>query len=126
MLRLTLQLLPETFALYRLSPDAAVPAWAMTGAFWSITRTPDELSIMCPEQSITDVQVESGWRGLKVVGPLAFTLTGVAAALTQPLADAEISVFMLATFDTDYLFLKAADLPRATVELIGAGHEVET
>ncbi len=125
-MRWTLQIVPETFAIYRLPPHAALPSWATDAPIWSITRTADELSIVCPEQLQLDpaVPCESPWRCLKVQGPLAFTLTGVVAALTQPLADAQISVFVLSTFDTDYLFIKVADFPRAIEALVGAGHEV--
>ncbi len=126
MMRWTLEIIPETFAIYRLPPGTELPSWATIGSIWSITRTTDELSVVCQEQ----VQVapaiprEAPWRCLKVQGPLAFTLTGVVAALTQPLAAAGISVFVLSTFDTDYLFIKAGDFPRAIKELVGAGHEV--
>lgn len=130
-MHLTLDILPQTFAIYRLPPNAPLPSWAQTGSFWSITRTVDELSLVCEqhvmvEQALLTAEgrVERDWRCYQVRGPLAFTLTGVAAALTQPLADAEISVFVLSTFDTDYVLVKAADLPRATEVLVGAGHEV--
>jgi hypothetical protein len=61
-----------------------------------------------------------------VAGPLDFALTGVAAALTAPLAAAEVSVLPVATFDTDYLFVREAALDRATAALRAAGHEVGT
>lgn len=111
-------------AVYRLAPDAPLPSWATTGTFWSITRTPEELSVISEEQEIADVRSEGGWRSLRIQGPLSFTLIGVLAALIQPLADAEVGVFVCSTFDTDYLLVKAADLPRATEVLVGAGHEV--
>ncbi len=126
MMRWTLEIVPETFAIYRLPPGAEVPQWATTGSIWSITRTADELSVVCQAQVSVAAAIlrEAPWRCLKVQGPLAFTLTGVVAALTQPLATASISVFILSTFDTDYLFIKAGDFPRAIKELVGAGHEV--
>lgn len=125
-MRWTLNIIPETFAIYRLPPGAELPHWATSGSIWSITRTMDELSVVCQVQVQVKATIprEAPWRCLRVQGPLAFTLTGVIAALTQPLADAGISVFVLSTFDTDYVFIKAADFPRAIEELVGAGHEV--
>ena len=70
--------------------------------------------------------VQRGWRGLKVVGPLDFALTGVAAALTAPLAAAELSVLVVATYDTDYLFVRESALAAAVAALEVAGHRVGT
>jgi hypothetical protein len=123
---LSLSLLPETLAVCRLAPDAEVPAWAWTGEPASVTRTRDELSIVCRMGAVPPgVRVEGGWRCLKVAGPLDFALTGILAALTAPLAAARIPLFALSTFDTDYLLVKAADLDRAAEALRGAGHRVE-
>jgi hypothetical protein len=117
---LDLDVLPGVFAVCRLDPGADTP-----GDFWSVTRTGDELSVICPEDAIPDgALVERGWRGLRVVGPLDFALTGVAAALTAPLAAAGVSVLPVATFDTDYLFVRASSLPRALAALAAAGHTV--
>jgi hypothetical protein len=123
---LTLTLLPETLAVCRLAPDAPVPAWAWAGEPASVTRTRDELSIVCRAAEVPDdVQREAGWRCLKVRGPLDFGLTGVLAALTVPLATAGIPVFALSTFDTDYLLVRAEDLLRAMDVLRAAGHDIE-
>lgn len=124
MMRLQLHLLPQTMAVYRLPPDAPLPPWAVRETFVSITRTPHELSVVAEEQPQPGVTMEGGWRAWQVAGPLAFTLTGVVAALVTPLAAAGIPVFVLSTFDTDYLLVKAVDLARATEALSAAGHEV--
>ena len=93
----------------------------------SVTRTGDELSIVCPSDAVPDgADVQDGWRGLKVAGPLDFALTGVAAALTSPLAAAGISVLPLATYDTDYLFVREETLSGAIAALEAAGHTVGT
>jgi hypothetical protein len=123
---LTLSLLPETLAVCRLAPDADVPPWAWTGEPASVTRTRDELSIVCRADAVPrDVRAERGWRCLKVQGPLDFALTGILAALTAPLAAAEIALFAVSTYDTDYLLVKAETLDRAVEALRGAGHRVE-
>ena len=119
---LELRLLPAVFAVCRLDPVAPVP-----DGFWSVTRTDDELSVICVEDAVPEgAVVRRAWRGLKVVGPLDFALTGVAAALTAPLAAAEISVLPIATYDTDYLFVREETLARAVAALEAAGHRVGT
>ncbi len=123
-MQLRISLLPGLLAVCRLPSDANVPAW-VRGAFTSVTRTTDELSVVCDQDAVpADVQAERGWRGLKVLGPIPFELTGVAAALVAPLAEARISVFLLATFDTDYLLLKEEVFERAVAILRDAGHEI--
>ena len=121
-MKLSLLVLPGTFAVCRLEPDAKVPEWAsMNGdVLSSITRTEDELSIVCPDDRIpSDVKAEKGWSVLKVEGPLDLSLTGIIASLTVPLAEAGINIFALATYDTDYLLVKKENLDRA-VEVLGA------
>lgn len=121
-----ISLLPGLLAICRLAPDAEVPSWAR-GTFTSVTRTEDELSVVCDDDAVPDdVRSERGWRALKVLGPIPFEMTGVAAALVAPLAEARISVFLLATFDTDYLLLKEAVLEPAMAVLREAGHHIST
>ena len=117
--RLTLTLLPDRLAVCRLAPDAALPPWlAWDGGLISLTRTADELSIVCAEERVPgDVQAERGWRAFKVLGPLDFALTGILAGLAAPLAEAGISLFALSTYDTDYILVRAADLERALAAL---------
>jgi hypothetical protein len=123
-MQLRISILPELLAVSRLAADAAVPAW-VRGTFTSVTRTKDELSIICDDAAVpNDVRSERGWRALRVEGPIPFELTGVAAALIAPLAEAQISVFLLATYDTDYLLLKSEVFERAVEILRASGHEI--
>ena len=116
--------LPAPVAVCRLASDAAVPEW-IRGTFTSITRTNDELSIVCDDDAVpADVQAERGWRALKLEGPIPFGMTGVASALLAPLAAARISIFLISTYDTDYLLLKAETFERALGVLRGAGYEI--
>lgn len=118
----TLTLLPETFAVCRLDAGAALPPWATTGGFFSITRTTEELSIVCVQSTVPDgVKCEQGWRCLQLAGPIPFSTVGVLASLVQPLAESRISVFAISTFDTDYLLVKAEDLNRASDALREVG-----
>jgi uncharacterized protein len=123
-MKLSITLLPSLLAVCRLPSAEPIPSW-VRGRFMSVTRTTDELSIVCDDDAVPGhVQAARGWRALVVAGPIPFETTGVAAALVSPLAEAEISVFLVATFDTDYLLVRAADLTRAASALRGAGHEV--
>lgn len=122
-MRLRLAILPQRLAVCRLTADAEAPDW-VRGAFTSVTRTSEELSVICDDQAVPDgVKAERGWRAIKVEGPIPFEMTGVAAALVAPLAEARISVFLLATFDTDYLLLKEDVFARSLEILRAAGHE---
>ena len=122
---LTLSFLPKTYAICRLDPATPNPAWAMTGDFWSLIRTRDELSVVCEEHALPkDISREGGWRILKCEGPLDFALTGIMAAIAEPLADAGVSIFPLATYDTDYVLVKHAQIEIAAQALIDYGHVV--
>lgn len=134
-----LVVLDGCFAVCRLPPTAPPPAWvAQSQPFYSITRTADELSIVCREdvvavpshsdleQGTADpaMQLESGWKTLKVQGPLVFTMTGVLSSLASPLAAANVSIFAVSTYDTDYLLVKETALEKAISVLRDSGHEV--
>ena len=114
-----------TFAVCRLGADAPIPTWASTGSFFSITRTADELSIVCHEDAVPEgVISERGWCCLRVSGTKPFSVVGVLASLTAPLADAGINVFAISTFDTDYLLVNKKDLAATVEALRGQGHSV--
>ncbi|HMP57742.1 MAG TPA: ACT domain-containing protein, partial [Gemmatales bacterium] len=103
-----------------------VPAWATAGDLFSVTRTADELSVVCRQEAVPEgVVCERGWRCLRVAGSMPFTLVGVLASLTTPVARAGVGVFAFSTFDTDYLLVKEADFTKAVVALRAAGHVVE-
>ena len=124
-----LRLLPGRYAVCRLRPESPLPPWAMRpGAeFSSVTRTPDELSVVCSEAAVPPFVnlAEKGWRAFKLVGPVPFATTGVISGLTAPLAAAGIGVFVLSTFDTDYLLVKEANLEKTTATLVAAGFTVQ-
>ncbi len=122
---LNLTVLPGKYAVCRLPAMAPLPAAGTTDRFFSVTRTRDELSVVCAEEEIpAGATAERGWRGLRVEGPLSFQLTGVLASLADPLAQAKISIFAISTFDTDYLFVRGVDLEPALACLRLAGHRV--
>src|SRR4051812_45165503 len=125
-----LQLLAQELAVCRLAGEDDVPAWAWAwrGELVSITRARGELSIVCAAGAVPEaaggMRVERGWRALVVTTPLDFSVTGVAAALTRPLAEAGVSVLPVATYDTDYVLVKDDRVADAIEALLGAGHRV--
>jgi hypothetical protein len=122
---LRLLILPGSFAICKLPPDSPIPSWSTHGQFFSITHTPDEISIVCAEDQLPkEIDCSTGWRCLRVAGAMPFTAVGVLASLTAPLAAAGISLFAVSTFDTDYLLTQASDFERATAALRDSGHIV--
>ena len=120
---LALSLLSETFSICRLGPEAEIPSWVLTGDFFSVTRTKEELSLVCLQEIVPQgTRCEKDFRCFKVRGPLDFSLTGILSSLTIPLAQAGISVLAISTFDTDYLLVKEAQVDRAVQKLSQAGH----
>jgi hypothetical protein len=121
---LTLLALPGRYAVCRLPADADWPAWP-AGEFISISRTQEELSVVCREEAVPPkVRHEGGWRCLRVAGTLDFSAIGVLAALAAPLAEAGVSILAIATFDTDYVLIKEADYDRACLALRERGHQL--
>ena len=116
----------KELAICRLEEHDPVPDWAWRGEFVSITRARGELSVICAAGAVPDgvAKVERGWRALVVTTEMDFSLTGVAASITTPLAGAGVSVLPIATHDTDYFLVKADRVADAIAALLAAGHEV--
>jgi hypothetical protein len=123
------RVLVEQLAVCRLPSDARIPDWALKSEFFCVMRTRDELSIVCADDICSAVHppagasVERGWLALKLEGPFPFSLTGVLASFVQPLAEAQIPIFAISTFDTDYILIKCENIEPAVSALGAAGHE---
>ncbi len=123
MKKLNLSLLPHLYAVCKFHPDKHIPYWALIGNFVSLTRTAEELSIVCQQDNVPeDVEAERGWRCVQVQGAFDFSVSGINASLALPLADADISVLAIATYSTEYLLVKEKDVERALQVLKRAGH----
>ena len=119
---LSLSVLPGRYAICQLEPEADLSFLADLPShdLWSVMRAGEETSVVLPEAAALPAwRAEKGWRCLKVQGPLDFSMTGVLASLVTPLAEAEISVFALSTYDTDYVLVRDADLEQ-TVDVLSA------
>ncbi len=123
---LHLEAIEIRLAVCRLDAGSDVPSWVdRSRDFTSVTRTSDELSIVCARDDVPEgVPMEGPWRAFRVQGAIVMTLIGVVAALANALADAGISIFAISTFDTDYILVHEPDFDAAVGVLTHAGHIV--
>jgi hypothetical protein len=120
-----LRLLDGDYAVSRLSPDDPIPAWAEGEGFVSISRSDEELSVLCRAERVApDVRRDAGWACLKLQGPFAFDETGIVLSVIAPLSNAGLGVFVVSTFDGDHILVKRVDLDRARLLLTEAGHRL--
>ncbi|MEH7379960.1 ACT domain-containing protein [Bacillus sp. JJ1533] len=121
-----LKILDSNFAVVKFPPTETIPLWALNSDLFSITRTDEELSIVCPSECLPMNEafkdVENDWKCIKVEGVLDFSLTGILSSLANPLAENNISIFAISTFNTDYLLVKSHSIENAVVVLENEGH----
>jgi hypothetical protein len=120
---MTLKELAGSFTILKIGPDEAIPAWAVQSPFFSVSKTGEELSIVCESGSVPEgIENQSGnWKCLKVRGLLDFAQTGILSSIAGPLARAKISIFAVSTYDTDYILVKDQTLERAKEALKKSG-----
>lgn len=124
--KLTFIILRETFAICRLDKDAPIPDWVFQGNLFSVTRTKDELSIVCPQMNLPKgIICNQGWSCLKVRGPLDLSSTGIISSIASTLEQEAISLFSISTYDTDYVMVKEKDLEKAIFALTETGHRIQ-
>ena len=123
--KLNFSVLPGRFAVSRLAAETPIPDWIHSGPFSCVSRTSDELLVVSLTASVpAEVQSEKDWICLKLLGPFPFQLTGILASFLDPLAEANIPIFAVSTFETDYILVKEDDKERALETLLEAGHEL--
>jgi hypothetical protein len=120
-----ISVLKEDYKVCRMNAFDGVPDWALQTPVSSVTRTAEELSIVCPENvAPKELQSEQEWKCLKIHGPLGFEEVGIISGLTKVLAEADISVFVMSTFETDYILVKRMNIEKAAKVLADNGHEI--
>jgi|ERR1700737_4673128 hypothetical protein len=123
--KLKFRQVPGACAIARLGPDAGVPGWATQGPFTSVTRTADELSIVCLADNVPpDVHSPHRWACYKLEGPFAFAQTGVLLSFIEPLSSNGIPIFAVSTYDTDYVLVQEEYVGATLQALDQAGHEL--
>lgn len=124
-IKLTMKLLKEKYSVCRFDKNNTIPTWAANGDFFSITKTEDELSIVCLKDNVPNgVKCETDWKILKVEGPLDFSLVGILSSISSLMAREKISIFALSTYDTDYILIKENDIDAAINTLIKNNYAV--
>jgi len=123
--RLKFRRLNGLYVIVHLAPDAPEPEWATRGEFTSITRTADELSIVCPTANLPpDVNSPHRWICLKLEGPFPFSQTGVLLSFIEPLSSQGIPIFAISTYDTDYVLIQEEFANASLNVLQEAGHQI--
>lgn len=126
MKKLTLVLLEEIFTIHRFPPDAGLPGDIAGSQFYWVGKTDEELSLVCSSEIMLDSEEKSeGWSGFKVAGPLDFSQVGILAEISGVLASANISIFALSTFDTDYILVKTEGVEKAVRVLADFGYSIK-
>lgn len=121
----TLKLLEDKFAIHSFAEDESIPTEVFKAPIYFIGKTYEELSIVCPEELTLDsIEREDGWMALEVMGPLAFSMTGIMSQISGSLANADISIFAISTFDTDYILVKQNTVEEAIKTLRKDGYKV--
>lgn len=120
-----MDVMADRLAICRLAADAEIPAWATAQPFFTISRTNDELSVICRAELVpADVVTSAYWHAIRLRGPFELSLVGILLSVAEPLAAAGVAIMAVATYDTDYVLVRAEQLPRAVEALVRAGHQV--
>lgn len=112
--KLKISILPDSLAICQFPKDTPIPQYVFASTFFSITQAEDELSIVCDQSVVpSDVKRVEGWRAFKVEGPLDFSQVGILSSLATPLAENQIPIFAISTYDTDYLLVQSKHFSEA-------------
>lgn len=123
-MKLNFSVLPGQYGIYRLAESAPIPT-PTTQGLWSFSRSDGEATVVCREGGCPHAhKKEEGWAALKLHGPFDFALTGIVAEVSRVLASAGVGVFVISTFDTDYVLVKVINLARSLDALSRAGHVI--
>lgn len=120
-------ILKGAYSIYRLDKDSAIPNWIYDSDFYSLTRTQDELSIVCKEVDIKiddKIMIDKHWRILKINGPLDLSQIGIIANISSLFKENKISIFPISTYDTDYILVKNQQIDKATTVLKNNGYKI--
>jgi hypothetical protein len=121
--RVRLRRIEASYSVCRLDVQNAIPDWADGDGFVSISRSDDELSVVCRSDRVpAGVRQDDGWTCYKLIGPFAFDETGIVASVISPLSENGFGIFVVSTFDGDHLLLKSESRVKAEETLIAAGH----
>jgi hypothetical protein len=117
--------IPGPFTICRLPRESPLPPWAWSGPFTSVTRTADELSIVCLAENLPKGvgAAKNHWICFKLEGPFSFSEVGILASVISPLAENGVPIFAVSTYDTDYVLVSEEYAGVMLQALRDAGHE---
>jgi uncharacterized protein len=121
---LNISVLPGDYSIYRFETETEIPGWIYSSDFYSITKTKDEISIVSSQVDISGLISSKSWRILKIAGPLDFSLIGIISEISGILKNKNIPIFIISTYDTDYILIKQIDLSAGIIALEEKGHKV--
>lgn len=125
MSKLTLRLTEDVMAIHSLPAKSKIPEQVFNAPIYFIANTPQEVSIVLPSNiTIESDDTEDDWRMFEVVGPLAFSLTGILSNISTVLANEKISIFAISTFDTDHILVKSNKIEHAKTALLANGYDI--
>src|SRR6266702_3969181 len=109
--KIKLRQLSGSYAVCKMDAKSSIPAWAEGEGFVTISRSEEELSIVCRAERIPmEIQAARGWQCFQFLGPFAFNETGIALSVIRPVSESNVGIFLVSTFDTDYLLIQESDL----------------
>ena len=123
---LNISVLPGNYSIYKFQAVSDIPDLIYSSNFYSITRTEEEISVVANQVDYVrpDLKCNRDWCILKIIGPLDFTLVGIVADLSTILKNKKIPIFVISTYDTDYILIKQADLGKGIKALEEKGHKI--
>ena len=124
---MVLELLGNEYSIYKFDPEFVINGNTLTSDFISITRTKYELSIVAQKNELNGfLEVENGWKILKINGILNFSLVGILSKISTILANENISIFVMSTFNTDYIMVKKENIKNAIEILKKNNYEIKS
>ncbi|MFC1633924.1 ACT domain-containing protein [Planctomycetota bacterium] len=121
--KLRLRVLPKVYAICSFDPDAAFPGWTHRSSILSITKTPKEITLVCEENHVPgECKKSEHWKCIKVEGRFDLDAVGVLASIAGPLAQNKISLYVISTYDTDYVLIQTKNIDKAMSCLDKFGH----
>lgn len=123
MRHIKLKKLDGLYTISQLPPSSPLPAWSDGPGFVSISRCDDELSVVCLKERVPeDVKSDGEWSCFKFLGPFAFDEAGIVLSVVRPISENGIGVFVVSTFNGDYLLIQNGDVDAASLHLAAEGH----
>ena len=126
-MNLEFTILKDLYSIFRLDENSDIPEWVFDSQFYSITKTSEELSVVCrPTDNVQseNMLIDKQWRIFRINGPIDLSQVGIIAHVSGILNNENIGIFPIATYDTDYILIRNNNTSRAIAVLENEGHKV--